>query len=152
MTDMVLRELVCVNIPMHPSGKGRARSSRKSGTHYTPQETRTKETYMMMMSAEHMERNSIEIAKGPVILSVDILMSLPQTLSKEQRRLLSLNMLYPLRKPDIDNVIKSVMDSLNGIAWLDDKQVVSQTTNKIYTDGRPMITIRASEIIEGDQD
>lgn len=27
-------------------------------------------------------------------------------------------------KPDVDNIVKSVMDALNGVAWVDDKQVV----------------------------
>lgn len=36
------------------------------------------------------------------------------------------------RDMDIDNLLKSFLDALNGIVWLDDKQVVQIHGNKIY--------------------
>ena len=50
----------------------------------------------------------------------------------------------PLVKPDIDNVVKLVMDALNGVAYDDDKQVVRQYAEKRYTDGEPYIAVRVS--------
>jgi Holliday junction resolvase RusA-like endonuclease len=35
-----------------------------------------------------------------------------------------------VRKPDIDNAIKLVMDGLNGVAWADDAQVTSVSAVK----------------------
>lgn len=37
-------------------------------------------------------------------------------------------------KPDVDNMIKSVLDALNGAAWKDDKQVVCVTASRFYDD------------------
>lgn len=38
----------------------------------------------------------------------------------------------PQTKPDIDNIAKSVLDALNGVAYIDDKQVYSLTCNKYF--------------------
>ena len=35
------------------------------------------------------------------------------------------------RKPDADNVAKSVLDALNGVAWLDDAQVTHLSVRKL---------------------
>jgi crossover junction endodeoxyribonuclease RusA len=35
---------------------------------------------------------------------------------------------------DIDNLAKSFMDGLNGIAWHDDRQVMALTVRKVYVD------------------
>lgn len=39
----------------------------------------------------------------------------------------------PPGKPDIDNILKVVLDGLNGIAYEDDKQVVLTQCKKFYT-------------------
>lgn len=40
-----------------------------------------------------------------------------------------------LKKPDADNVLKAVLDALNGVAWYDDAQVFSATVEKYICDG-----------------
>ena len=40
--------------------------------------------------------------------------------------------LLPTIKPDLDNVVKSICDALNGLAWIDDKQVVCLNVAKCY--------------------
>lgn len=37
-------------------------------------------------------------------------------------------------KKDIDNLIKFVLDALNGKAYIDDRQVVSIRSTKVYAD------------------
>lgn len=47
-----------------------------------------------------------------------------------------------LPRPDVDNVAKSVLDSLNGIAWADDTQVGRLVVEKSYsTEGRTTVRI-----------
>jgi len=38
-------------------------------------------------------------------------------------------------KPDCDNVLKAVLDALNGLAWVDDAQICSALVQKYVCDG-----------------
>ena len=39
----------------------------------------------------------------------------------------------PVKKPDWDNVAKAITDSLNGIVYVDDAQIVSVYVSKRYS-------------------
>lgn len=52
----------------------------------------------------------------------------------------------PAKRPDIDNLVKGVLDALNGVAWLDDKQVVELVAKKCWADGDPMTLITVESI------
>ena len=55
---------------------------------------------------------------APISVTIDVVRHLPIGTPK---RIASM---YDLQKPDVDNIAKSVLDALNGVAWDDDKQVV----------------------------
>ena len=42
------------------------------------------------------------------------------------------NRISPTKKPDIDNVVKIVLDALNKIAFKDDNQITKLYVEKIY--------------------
>jgi crossover junction endodeoxyribonuclease RusA len=44
----------------------------------------------------------------------------------------SASRLYPSVKPDLDKLIRSVLDALTGIAYIDDSQVISIKASKRY--------------------
>ena len=41
--------------------------------------------------------------------------------------------LPPLKKPDIDNIVKVVADALNGAAYHDDTQIIFTVAKKAYS-------------------
>lgn len=48
---------------------------------------------------------------------------------------------------DVDNYLKSALDGLNGIVWLDDRQVVKATVEKILcSKGRERMEIEVREV------
>jgi Holliday junction resolvase RusA-like endonuclease len=59
---------------------------------------------------------------GPLVVILNVFVRKPKT-SK---------LLYPIG--DVDNYAKAYLDSLNGHAWHDDKQVISLTVTKDFTD------------------
>jgi Holliday junction resolvase RusA-like endonuclease len=40
----------------------------------------------------------------------------------------------PVTKPDVDNLAKSVLDAINGVAYKDDNQIVDLVARKVYAD------------------
>ena len=39
----------------------------------------------------------------------------------------------PTKKPDVDNIVKTVTDALSGVIYKDDKQITSLVVGKIYS-------------------
>ena len=61
--------------------------------------------------------------------------------SSKVRRTAMLNgELLPAKKPDIDNIVKAVLDALNEVAYRDDTQVVELQVRKQYSE-RPRLEI-----------
>ena len=67
--------------------------------------------------------------------------------SKKNKKLMLLNELRPAKKPDIDNIVKVVLDSLNKIAFNDDNQVIEVTAKKFYSENE-YIEVVLTELIK----
>ena len=64
----------------------------------------------------------------------------PKSCSKVRRTAMLNGELLPAKKPDIDNVVKAVLDALNKVAYRDDNQVVELKIRKQYSE-RPRLEI-----------
>lgn len=51
----------------------------------------------------------------------------------------------PTKKPDIDNIVKVVLDAMNKFAFKDDTQIVRLEVEKLYTDGEEKVEIKIEE-------
>lgn len=98
------------------TAKARPRFSPKTGKAYTPKETSTfEETLAWLWIGKYHGRWSN--FRGEVRIRVDYWQALAK--SNPKKWVGRANMM----KPDVDNVLKIVMDALNGIAYQDDAQV-----------------------------
>ena len=53
------------------------------------------------------------------------------------------NQINPTKKPDIDNIVKIILDAMNGIAFKDDTQITKLNVEKTYsTQEKVQIKIR----------
>lgn len=130
-----------------PQGKERPRFSRKSGTVYTPAKTARYEKEI---------RDSFLAAGGKMIpagsyvtVAVDAYFKIPKSYIKGKRLACEHNINRPDKKPDIDNVLKAVLDALNKVAYEDDKQVVEVRCRKWYSRSSGFLKISVRELEVG---
>lgn len=57
---------------------------------------------------------------------------IPQSWSKRKKKEAIAGLIMPTTKPDGDNILKVVLDALNGLAYDDDRQVVKMCIIKAY--------------------
>lgn len=125
-----------------PFGKQRPRVL-KNGITYTPKETTSYENYIRHCYIEKF--GAIEPTENPVSITIRAYFEIPSSVSTKKKIEMANGVTKPTKKPDIDNVLKIVLDGLNGIAFKDDKQVVCAIIQKFYTDRTPRLEIEIEE-------
>lgn len=118
-------------VPGPAVGKQRPRVT-AHGT-FTPTKTREYERRIGRFYAAKATKRREDFT-GPVDMSIVIGVPIPQYVSAKKRIAMLSGSIEPLNKPDIDNVAKSVLDALNGLAYADDKQVRELRVQKRYAD------------------
>lgn len=126
-------------IPGEPRGKGRPRFA---GHAYTDQATRA---YEDKIRWEYKAAGGNSIA-GPVEVKIMAYHAVPKSASKAKAGQMLEGAILPTKKPDADNIAKAILDGLNGLAYMDDKQVVSLAVDKQYDQvGYVQVSIREVE-------
>lgn len=131
-------------VPGEPRGKGRPRFS-QTGHAYTDSETRAYENKIIAYY-----RKAYGGFKWPdtafIRIKVTAHYPIPKKTTKAALAAMQAGTLPPSRKPDIDNVLKVVLDALNGVAYKDDSRVVCVEAEKIYSHTpKLVIDIKGSE-------
>ena len=127
-----------------PVGKGRPRFARRGNfvSTYTPQKTKSYEDEIRMMAKAAMGSN--ELLDTPVTVAIYIRVGIPASFSKQKRKDALAGIIKPTKKPDLDNVAKCFLDSMNEIVYLDDKQVVNLHVTKVYAE-TPAVEVMVKE-------
>ena len=126
-----------------PQGKARPRFTRTGHT-YTPDKTRCYEQDIALSYTA--AGGSYHGDKAYIKLKVTSVYPLPKRANKSVQRAMLTHEQLPSVKPDIDNILKAVLDSLNGIAYADDKQVICTECCKVYGERAGLsITLEAYE-------
>ncbi len=113
-------EEVTFTVYGQPQGKARPRFTR-NGQVYTPKSTH---------DYERAVRDSYIAANTNAQLTAD--MAIKIEIIAYFRRAKSNKRTYMTIKPDIDNVVKAVLDGLNGVAFADDKRVCEVHAEKRF--------------------
>ena len=72
---------------------------------------------------------------------------IPKSASKKKREQMRDLRILHTKKPDVDNIIKAVLDALNGVAYYDDSQVAQVFISKCYAE-QPKVIIELYEVDE----
>ncbi len=125
--------MISFNIDLAPKPKQSARFT-KRGFAFQPKEVKQYQEYISVKAAEAMQGS--KIFEGPIEVELRFYLKEPK----------SKNMKYPLKRPDIDNLSKSVLDGMNGFVYNDDKQIIKLVLYKFY--GEPRTEIKVKEFDE----
>ncbi len=130
--------MVNFTIPGEPRGKQRPRLGK--GHTYTPRETVEYEKQVkacfIVSGGKRME--------GAVRAEITAYYGIPKSAGNRSRADMMSGKLRPTKKPDLDNVAKIVLDSLNGVAYKDDAAVVELVVEKYYSE-TPRVEVRLEE-------
>lgn len=129
-----------VFVKCKPIGKARPRFMTMGGkVHtYTPKSTKDMEK---LIADEYKAQGGKNYGEKMVHITITAKYNPPKSLSKKKKSEL-FRQQYMNKAPDVDNIAKLVLDALNGVAYIDDRQVVSLFCEKIYTDDEPGLVIR----------
>lgn len=106
-------ETVRFTVPGAPKGKARARTvrSKKGGTFsYTPEGTMLYEN--LIKCCYRQESNNIIFNDGqPLKVTIIAYYPIVKSTSKKKKQQMLDDLMFPTKKPDIDNIAKSILDA-----------------------------------------
>lgn len=121
-----MSDLLTIHVPGTIVGKGRPKFG--GGRVYTDAKTLNAEAWMRHCAVEAVGTPCLE---GPLSLAMAVTIAIPASWSKRKQADALAGLLRPTGKPDADNMVK-LCDSLNGIVWRDDAQLVDVRVTKHY--------------------
>lgn len=129
-------------VPGEPKGKGRPRFTTRGGfpKTYTPKDTREYED--MIRECYFLQCGQTQFP-GAVSVEIVARFGVPKSTSRRDRVEMLAGIIPHTKKPDVDNIGKVVLDALNGVAFPDDKAVVSLFIRKEYAES-PEILVKIS--------
>lgn len=115
-----------------PRGKGAVRPTiRFGGKLHVFQPTATKDYQAALRYTAQQAMAGAPPTAGAVQVEILAAIPVPPSWSARKRADALAGRLHPTKKPDVDNFAKAC-DALNGVVWLDDKQIVHETIIKVY--------------------
>lgn len=123
-----------------PVAKGRPRFS---GYHaYTPKKTRDYEKLVRDSYTQQCGENFLE---GQIRANIVCYFPIPKSTSKKNRQLMETGQIKHTKRSDCDNLAKTILDALNGLAYKDDCQVCELHVEKLYS-SEPRTFVELEEI------
>ena len=121
------RKKMQFTIPGKPKGKTRPRFARGGKNTYTDRGTAE---YEKKVAESYLEAGGkLEAYSG---IRIKAYYLIPQKTRKDIVEAMLSGQLKPTKKPDLDNVLKIIMDGLTGVAFEDDNQICQVYMEKVY--------------------
>jgi len=116
----------------HPVAKGRPRFSTrgKFPVAYTPEKTKTYETEVGMMAKAAI--GASKALEGSLVAFIYVTFPVPPSYSKKRTEACLSDTEKHTKRPDLDNVIKAVIDGMDKIVFFNDSQITSIHSTKVY--------------------
>lgn len=136
-----MTNVIAFTIPGKPFPKERPRFSR--GKVHTPKATVQFEKMVGELASLYVR----EPLAGPVRVSVTAIFKPAPSWSKKKTQK---HLGKPhTQTPDADNLMKAILDGLNGVAFIDDAQVADQQCRKLWgEEAKTIVTIQEIAVVE----
>ncbi len=117
--------MIQFTVPGTPVAKGRARSFIRGGhiAHHTPERTVNYESMVALAASQAMGVADSNLLLGPLGLSFMAVFAIPKSWSKKRIAANETRPEFVAKKPDLDNLAKSLADGMNGVVYGDDSQI-----------------------------
>ena len=114
------RKVFDLFVPIEPIGKGRHRTTKGGKSYPDPKTAKAEDRLRLFVSQSW----GLGVLDQPLAVRIIAYMQRPASKPKK--------VLFPTGKPDVDNQMKLVCDSLNGLCWRDDALIVDGGVRKRY--------------------
>lgn len=128
-------KIIRIQIAIEPVPKGRPRTTVQGGRvwTFTPAKTKKAQDFIRERLQRHLGKQFG--AYVPVMMTT--------TFYRTKSKYLPRRETMPVRKPDLDNFNKLLLDAINGILVADDAQITTNHTRKRWTDKPyPYVVVR----------
>lgn len=99
---------------------------------YDPPKSKAYKQMVAAVVRSHMNLNGIQTITEPLAVHLNFYFTPPKSYSKKRIRAIETKEELFTKKPDADNLGKSVLDGMNGILFKDDSQIIGLTIGKHY--------------------
>ena len=113
-----------------PKGRPRFSTRGKFPVAYTPEKTKNYESDVGMMAKAAM--GASEPLEGALEAFIYVTFPVPASYSKKRTEACLSDSEKHIKKPDLDNVVKAVLDGMSDIVFLSDSQITSIHATKVY--------------------
>lgn len=124
--------MIRLTIPGEPVGKQRPRAVKRGEfvQMYTPKETVNYESYVKSLFVQaYPEHVPFSV---PLKVDIAITRTIPKAVSQKMKDKMLNGEFRVMTKPDLDNVIKTLFDALNKVAYTDDNLIDEVHAKKFY--------------------
>lgn len=127
---------LCFSIPGEPVAQGRPRFSNRGNfiKAYDPDKSRNYKAFVKVLVIDAMKKQGCTLSELPLEVAIIAYVGIPTSKPKKFKQQALEGLQKPTKKPDVDNVAKIILDSITGIAYQDDKQIVKLSVSKIYSE------------------
>jgi Holliday junction resolvase RusA-like endonuclease len=128
-------QTITFTVPGEPQGKGRPRFSKRGGFVNVRTPDKTVQYEKLIADEYRRQCGNARFPDGSELkICVSAYYTIPASQSKKVKAAMKVGELRPTKKPDADNILKVVLDSLNEVAYHDDAQLVDCRVYKFYAE------------------
>lgn len=127
-------------VPGEIVGKERPRVNMYTGRVYTP--NKTKDYELLVQQYFKIKYPNYKMLEGRISIDIIAYLKIPKSTNKAKTQEMLENKLSPTKKPDVDNIAKSILDAMNGFVFKDDNQVSKISVEKRFAlEEKAVITV-----------